>query len=428
MARSAKYGVARRIKERGAATTVAFGSANFRRYAPAQLVSVSGTYMQSIAQALLVLKLGGGGLGLGLLLGAQTLPILLLSLYGGALADRFNKLRVMRLTQLGSAATAMTLGLLTSLHHISLPALFGAAAVFGSITALENPVRQTLVVDMVGFEGIRSALGIGGLILSLGRFIGPAAAGVIISVAANGYAICFYVNALTFVLVAAVLLTIKLDKSVASGIGRKDLSAVREGLRAVWHSSVLRRTVASLLIAGIFTLNLQIFAVLDTHSVFHGGPASLALITSCMGLGAVVGSLIVASGIANPRTVGHATIVLGVAVGFAALAKSWPFAVLSFMVAAAATAVLLASSNVVLQEHAPPESRGRVVAFYSIAVMGTTPVGAPLMGFVADAVSISAAMWLAAGAGIASGVGVLWPEHQPAEPLSDREGASSESG
>ena len=387
--------------------TGALGVPAFRRYFFAQFVSVSATWMQSVAQLYFILELHGSGLDIGVLLALQTAPVLIFGLYAGVLADRIERRKLVVITQLISAATALAAGIAVWSDSLRLWELCLLAGVLGTASAIETPARQTMVVDMAGMRNARSALAVSGMSLSLGRFLGAACAGLLITSVPGGLAACFLINSASFIVVAAVLLVTKSSGSPDIG-GQVGSRSLRAGIAVIRSSTVLRRVVPGLLIVGLFSLNLQVFTPILADQGFRMGAGGLSALTSATGLGAFVGAMLAAGGGGSRRSLAIGSILLGLLLGLAGFVHIWLVAICLFFGIGLTAAVFLASSNFVLQESSPESYRGRVTAFYGVAVNGTSVVGAPLMGFICGSVSLHLGFLLGATAASAAGFALLF--------------------
>lgn len=398
--------LAQRVRLVGAA----LGVPSYRRYSVVQLISVTGTWMQLLAQTWFVVERNGSGLDLGLLTCIQYLPLLFLGLRAGVLADQFDRRKIMIMTQAVSAVTSLLAGLASLTGRLDLVTLYVLAGVLGLATAIENPARQTLVVDMVGMSRARSALGLSGMSLSCGRFIGPALGGLLITSSRQGLGLCFIANSVSFVLAIIMLLSIptkKPERPLGGLEPSSDTGTVRAGFRVVLESDVLKKMVLCMLLVGVLSFNIQVYTPLLVAHGFHRGLQHLSILTSVVGLGSLVGALLVAGGMRSSRSAAIGSIGLGVCLCLSGVLRVWPIAVVAFAGVGLFSALFLASANVVLQEEAPEGYRGRVTAFYAFATSGTNPIGAPLMGYVTGSISLLGGFLIAGSAALIGGAGLL---------------------
>jgi MFS family permease len=370
----------------GAATRRTFQSLrvrNYRLYFTAQLISNSGTWMDRVAQAWLVLHLTGSGFDLGLVTGLQFLPMLLLGPWGGLVADRVNKRRLLYFTQAGGALIALALGILVETHAIRLWQVFLLAFLLGVTNLFDNPARQTFVFEMVGKEDLPNAVSLNSVVMNASRVVGPAVGGVVITVV--GLGACFLANAASFlaVLVALALMRTSELHTIAPVVRAK--GQLRDGFRYVWRTPSLRNTLIAMAVIGIFAYNFQVTLALLATVTFHGGAGAYAVLTSCMGVGAIAGGLTVAHrGRPTPRLLQGVALTFGALLAVVAVAPSLAFAAVVIVFMGAASIAFIATANSELQLQAEPAMRGRVMALYAMAFLGSTPIGGPLIGGISE--------------------------------------------
>lgn len=380
---------------------------NYRLYFFSQIISFSGTWMQSIALSWLVLELTGSGTALGTVLAMQFLPTLVLAPIGGVLADRFEKRRLIIGTQTIAGLLALTLGVITLTGVVELWMVYALAAGGGMVTAFDNPSRQTFVMEMVGPADVSNAVTLNSVVINGARVIGPAIAGFVIAVAGVGE--CFIFNAGSYVAVVVAMLLIRSEQLHPSARSVRAPRQVRDGFRYAWSEPTLRTTIIMVVLIGTLTFEFSITLPMLAEFTFGAGPTGLAIMTSMMGAGAVVGGLAVAA--SGPptaqRLIGVAG-AFGLAVATTALMPSigLVYAVMPFV--GVTSVAMIAWSNATLQLHSDPKMRGRVMALFSMALMGTTPVGGPVVGWLGDQTSPRFALLLGAfGAFAAAGFGYL---------------------
>jgi MFS family permease len=354
---------------------------NYRLYATGQLVSLAGTFMQTVAQAWLVLKLTGSGTALGLVTTLQFTPILVLGGMAGVLVDRIDRRRLYLWTQSLAGLEALLLGLLTVTGSVQLWMVYVMAAALGIITALDQPVRSSIVLDLVGPDDLTNAISLNMAMSNTSRVVGPALAGVTIAVVGVGP--CFLLNALSFAAVIVALLLMRPEEMHPAALQRRERKQFRRGLAYVRASpELLAILVMSALFFGM-AWEFDVVLPLVARYTFHGGAGIYGLLTSAMGLGAVVGALLTAARNDPSETMLTTTaIAFSATLGFAAVAPSIPVEVLAMMLVGASGIALASVCSSRLQLRAAPEMRGRVMALWSIAVIGTRPLGGPIVGFV----------------------------------------------
>jgi MFS family permease len=356
---------------------------NFRRYISGQAVSLVGTWMETVAQALLVLRLNHSGTVLGLMTAARFAPVLLLSPYGGLLADRYPKRRILVGTQVGLALVSLVLGLLVVSGAVRLWQVAVLAMLFGVLSAVDNPTRLAFVGEMVDPQRLRNAVTLISMMVNVARAIGPAIAGVL--VVTVGIGACFLVNAVSFAAVVVALWTLdagQLHPSTRTGRARGQL---REALAYVRDRPAILAPLLMMTLIGTFTYEFEVTLPLVARDGFHGAPVAYSWLLAAFGCGAVVGGLYAAKrgGTGLRRLVGAAA-AFGLATGAAALAPSFGIEVALLAVAGATSVIFLTTGNSTVQLAAAPQFRGRVIALWSTAFVGSTPIGAPVVGAIAE--------------------------------------------
>ncbi|HEX4244397.1 MAG TPA: MFS transporter [Acidimicrobiales bacterium] len=356
---------------------------NYRLYFTAQLISNSGTWMDRVAQAWLVLHLTGSVFDLGLVTGLQFLPMLLLGPWGGLVADRVNKRRLLYFTQAAGGLIALALGILVETHAIRLWQVFLLAFLLGVTNLFDNPARQTFVFEMVGKDDLPNAVSLNSVVMNASRVVGPAVGGVVITVV--GLGVCFLANAASFVAVLVALALMRTSELHTIKPVVRAKGQLRDGFRYVWRTPALRNTLIAMAVIGIFAYNFQVTLALLATVTFHGGAGSYAVLTSCMGVGAIAGGLIVAHrGRPTPRLLQGVALTFGALLAVVALAPNLAVAAVVIVFMGAASIAFIATANSELQLEADPAMRGRVMALYSMAFLGSTPIGGPLIGAISE--------------------------------------------
>ena len=383
---------------------------NYRLYFVAQLISVSGTWMQTVAQAWLVLHLTGSGVDLGIVVGLQFLPMLLFGPFGGLVADRVNKRRLLYLTQTAGGILALVLGILVVSHLVQLWQVYLLATLLGMVNVFDNPTRQTFVMEMVGRDELPNAVSLNTVVMNTSRVVGPAIGGVVITV--FGLGICFFVNAASYV---AVIVGLSMMRSKELHPTQRVVRAkgqIRQGFRYVWRTPSLRNTLLAVAVIGIFAYNFTVTLALLAKVTFHGGVGTYSLLTSCMGIGAVVGGLFAAHRARpTPRLLQVLALVFGGLLAAVALAPTLISAAALIVLMGAASIGFIATANASLQLASEPAMRGRVMALYAMAFLGTTPIGAPLVGAIAQWTSPRIALLIGAVATVVAAGLLMW-RHQ----------------
>ena len=399
---------------------------NYRLYFFSQIVSFSGTWMQGIAQAWLVLELTGSGTALGAVVAMQFLPTLLLAPFGGVIADRFEKRKLIMATQSIAGLLALTLGILTITGAVELWMVYVIAAGFGAVTAIDNPSRQTFVMEMVGPSDIANAVTLNSVVVNAARAIGPAIGGVIIATLGIGQ--CFIVNAFSYLAVIVALLLIRTSELHPSARSARAPGQLREGFVYAWNTPTLRVTLVMLAIIGTFTYEFTTTLPLFSEFTFGAGSSGLAAMTALMGVGAVVGGLVVAS--SGPPTDRRLVIVaasFGTSVLIAAIMPTIGsvFVVMPFV--GAASVAVISLSNATLQLNSDPKLRGRVMAIFSMALIGSTPIGGPLMGWIGETVSARVSLLIGGFAALVAALYGWWNLARSAAGIEDAIGIGERS-
>jgi len=356
---------------------------NFRLYFAGQSISLVGTWMQMVAQAWLVLEITGSATWVGLTFAAQTLPILLVGPYGGLVADRTDKRRLLVALQVVMGALALVLAILTLTDTVQLWHVLVLATMLGLADAFEKPTRQSFLVEIVGPESVRNAVSLNSVMVNAARVLGPAVAGLVI--AAGGLGVCFALNAASFVPVVLMLLAMDTSLLRPATPQPHERGQVRAGLAYVRHERALGVPLLMMAIMGCFTYEFQVTLPYFARTTFDGDSRTYGFMTAAMGLGAVLGGLYTAArGRTGTPTLVRSSVLFGVVVLATALAPSAVAALLLLVAVGAASVSLMASGNATLQLGAAPEMRGRVMALWLVAFMGTTPLGGPVAGWVSS--------------------------------------------
>jgi MFS family permease len=355
---------------------------NYRRYYSGQAVSLVGTWMQSIALTWLVYVLTHSSLDLGLTVGAQTLPVLLLGPYGGVIADRVDKRRFMVVLQAAMGVQALILGVLTVTGVITYSEIVVLSVILGVNNTFENPIRQTFIQEMVGHDELRNAVSLNSTLFNAARVVGPAIAGILI--ATVGVGVCFLINAASFVAVVTSLVTLDKTKLEPSVPVVRAKGQLREGFRYVASEPRLLTLLIMMGIIGMLAYEFQVLLPVVAKQTFHGGPETYGFLTASMGVGAVFGGLITAArGRTGLRPVSIAAAVFGATILIAAVAPILAVEIGALAVVGWASVSLSATGNTTLQLDSDPSMRGRVMSLWAVAFLGSTPIGGPLMGWVA---------------------------------------------
>ncbi len=357
---------------------------NYRLYFSGQLISLTGTWAQRVAQDWLVLQLTNSGTALGIVTALQFAPALLFSLYGGALADRGNKRKLLLFTQAGMGLSALLLGMLDVTGAVQLWHVMALAAVLGVISAVDTPIRQSFVVEMVGAEDLPNAVALNSTTFNLARIVGPAIAGVVITAFGTGWA--FLGNAVSTIAVLAGLLLMRGAELFPSKPVDRQPGQYRAAVRYVRNRSDLMLPMVLMFVIGTFGLNYQITIALVAKQVFHRGAGAYGLLSTTLAVGATIGALAATFRRRRPSRL----FLIGSAIAFsvteivAGLMPTFGLTAIALIPAGVCMITLAQSANATVQLGVEPTMRGRVMGLYILCFMGGTPVGAPIVGWVAQ--------------------------------------------
>jgi MFS family permease len=380
---------------------------NYRRYFVGQLASISGNWMQTVAEMWLMVKLTGSGTYVGLTAGLQFLPVLLFGAYGGLLADRLSKRRLLSFTQPAMAVPALTLWILTASGHVSAWMVLALVLVRGSVNALDNPARQAFVVEMVGSDRVVNAVALNSVIVHSSRIIGPAAAGAVIALL--GVAPCFLINGLSFFVMLVALRTMDARALLAPRPIARRGGELRSAFRYVARTPELLIPLAMMAVVGTVSFNFQVLLPLLADFTWHGSASTYAALTAAMGVGSVAGALAAgARGRVTPRLIVAASLLFGVSELLVAAAPTLPLQLLFLVPLGVASVTFAAGINSSLQIAVEPAMRGRVMALYSVVFLGSTPIGSPLMGLLAQAAGPRAGLLAGAIAALVAAFGARY--------------------
>ncbi|MEA2148086.1 MAG: hypothetical protein QOG59_3673, partial [Solirubrobacteraceae bacterium] len=383
------------MRRAGRVTFAALAVPNYRRYVGGQAISLIGTWMQMTAQSWLVLTLTHSSTALGAVIALQTVPVLVLGPYGGVIADRIDKRRLMIVLQGAMGVQALILGLLTVTGSVRVWEIGLLAALLGLNNAFENPARQSFMLELVGAEHLRNAVSLNSVLVNVARVIGPAVAGVLIATVGDG--VCFLLNAASFVAVVGSLLTLDATALNPSTPAPRARGQLREGLRYVRRTPELAVPLVMMGLAGCLTYEFQVSLPVMASRGLNVGATGFGFMTAAMGVGAVFGGLLVAArGRTGLRPLVVASAAFGLAMAFATLAPSLALELIALALAGAASITFMSTGNSTLQLTADPSMRGRVMSLWFVAFQGSTPVGGPLVGWVMAAFGARAGLGLGA--------------------------------
>jgi MFS family permease len=403
---------------------------NYRLFVCGQMVSLVGTWMQMTTQDWLVIALGGGGVELGVTLGLQFGPMLLIGLYGGVVADRVDKRRLLLATQTAYTVLAAAMCLLVATGAVALPVVYVFATAVGSVAAFDTPSRQAFVSEMVGPDNLPNAVALNSITFNSARVVGPATAGVIVGVMGTmpGAALVFGVNAATYLAAITALLLMRTSElhrpkrpaqwaepagrgghtqvnsspkrpaqwAEPAGRGGETLTQLRDGLRYVARHRSIAVPIMLLGVVGTMGLNFPVTLTLMASETFSGTAATYGMFTALLAAGGVVGAAVSARrrGPPRPSTLVLAAAAFGFFETLAAVMPTLPTFAATTVFVGAAVLMFTTTANATVQLAAEPAIRGRVMAVYLLVFLGTTPIGAPIVGVVSEAAGARAGLAL----------------------------------
>jgi len=376
---------------------------NYRLFFFGQLVSIAGTWMQTVAQSFVVLDLTHSGTQLGLTTAARFLPMFVFGPLGGVFADRMDRRRVLYVTQALSGLLAGVFAVTVGTHSIRLWIVYLLALALGFVNVFDNPARQSFISEMVSTGDLPNAVTLNSVAANMARVFGAALGGVI--AAAIGLALCFTFNALSFGAVLVSLAAMRTSELFPAERVSRQKKQVRQGLRYVRNTPELLIPLLMIAVVGTLAWEFQVSLPLMASEVFHGGAGSYGVMASVMGGGAVVGGLISAAR-ARPRAraLCLAAIGWGIAILAAAVAPSFALELAALVFVGYGSITFNSLAKTTLQLAAKPEMRGRVMALWALAWMGSTPIGGPIVGWTGQAIGARWALVIGGVATLACGV------------------------
>lgn len=364
----------------------AFASLSIRSYRMlfvSQAVALSGTWMQIVALGWLGLQLTGSGGQLGLIVAAQFLPLLLFAPWGGLLADRSDKRLILQYTQYAYILTSVVLGLLVVTGLIQVWMLYIFALALGFVRVFEMPARQTIVSELVSPDHLKNAISLNASVNNLARAIGPSIGGIVIALLGIGF--CFFFNAFTYLIASYILTAIREEEIDRSAPASRQPGQLRAGWRYAWETPLIRDLLIMITIIGTFTFEFQISLALMAAQTFGSDATGYAALMSAFGAGAAIGGIIAAS---RKETGPQAFLGFGALAGFsillASVAPTLGLAIAGMVLVGFFTVNMVSTANSMIQMEAHPDMRGRVMAIWSMAMMGSTPIGGPIIGWIGE--------------------------------------------
>ena len=371
------------IKKFGHKTFSSLKIRNYRLYFIGQSISMSGTWMQTVAQGWLVLQLTHSGAQLGSVVALQFLPMLIAGPWGGLIADRFNKRGILYYTQSASGLLALGISILVFSGTIQIWMVYIFAMCLGIVRIFDDPARQAFVSELVGSTHVKNAVSLNATANNLARVVGPSIGGILI--AGVGIAFCFLLNALSYIATIVMLFRMNGKELRSAAPRRKKSGELKEGFRYVMSSPIIRNTLSMMAFIGTFAYEFQISLPILAKQTFNGDAASYAALMSAFGAGSVVGGLFSAG---RHKVAPRHLIIFAMLFGASLIAVSlMPTLILATMGMAMVgffSINVLSLGNTMLQLESVPEMRGRVMALWGMAMIGSTPIGGPIIGLIGE--------------------------------------------
>ena len=359
-------------------------SRNFRLFFVGQLISVSGTWVNATASSVLVLHLTDSGVALGIMSALLFLPVLLFGVFGGTLADRFDKRRILLWSNAAYAALAGIQLVLVATGTVEVWMVYVIAFLNGLVYAVEPPTRQSFYVELVGEEHITNAISLNSAVFTGTRVLGGAVAGLMID--AFGLWSPFLLDTVSYLAVIVALLAMRVHDLHAQPRAQRERGLVRAGIRYVWGSHELRVPLLVMSIVYLFTFNFSVIVPLHAHRTYQGSAQEIGWLFAAVGLGAFIGAIAMANRQPAPslRRLGVWSVLFGVFLAGAGWAPTFELAMLAMVPTGFASMLFAITANSSLQRFTRPEMRGRVMALYTTIFLGSTAIGGPITGWVGE--------------------------------------------
>jgi len=385
---------------------------NFRLFFSGQLISLVGTWMQSIAEAWLIYRLTGSSVLLGLLGFVSQIPIFLLSPLGGLAADRWPRQRVVISTQIASMTLGFTLAALTLTGRIRVWEIIVLATLLGVVNSFDVPARQSFLIEMVGREDLLNAIALNSTMFNGARVAGPAVAGLLVAQVGEGW--CFFLNAVSYIAVIAGLLMMRIEKSLAAHDGSSPIEKLREGLRFVRHAIPIRTLLLLLGLVSFAALPFAVLVPIFADRILHGGASAYGNLMGAVGFGAMCGAFTLAMrqqlrGFGN--IVAYSAIGLGISLTLFGASRWYWFSLAALALAGYAMMMQFTSANTLIQAMVPDQLRGRVMSLYSMMFLGMSPLGSLVAGKLAQHIGAPRTVALGGLISLVGGVvfALKWP-------------------
>jgi MFS family permease len=378
---------------------------NFRLFMGGQIISLVGTWMQTIAEAWLIYRLTGSSVLLGLLGFVSQIPIFLLSPIGGLAADRWPRQRVVIATQISSMLLAFTLATLTLSGRIRVWEIIVLATLLGVVNAFDVPARQSFLIEMVGREDLLNAIALNSSMFNGARLAGPAIAGLLVARIGEGW--CFFVNGVSYFAVLAGLFMMRIEKWQAVHDGSSPIEKLREGFRFARHTKPIRALLLLLGLVSFMALPFAVLVPIFADRILHGGASAYGNLMGAVGVGAMFGALAIAfrqelRGLG--KVVAYSAIGLGVSLALFGASRWYWLSLVALALAGFTMMMQFTSTNTLIQAMVPDQLRGRVMSLYSMMFLGMSPLGSLLAGTIADRAGAPVTVALGGLASLVAGI------------------------
>lgn len=391
----------------------AFKHRNYRLFFGGQFISLTGTWMQSVAQSWLVYRLTGSAVLLGFVAFSGQFPVFLFATLGGAFADRHKRHRILVATQTASMLLAFVLAALTLTHRVQVWHVFVLAAQLGVVNAFDIPTRQAFVAEMVGREDLINAIALNSSMFNGARIVGPAVAGILVATVGEGW--CFFANAVSYMAVIAGLLLMKIKKRERILPSGSTLASIIEGFSYVGRTGPVRSLLSLIGLISLLGMPYVVLMPIFADQILHGGARGLGLLMGASGVGALIGALSLAarSGARGlGRLVAFAVSGFGISLILFSFSHSFWLSAALLLPVGFFMIVAMASTNTLIQTLVPDNLRGRAMAVYGMMFMGMAPFGALLAGAIAH--RLGAPITVALGGGVCIVASIVFALRLPA--------------
>lgn len=389
------------IRRAAARTFHSLRSRSFRLYFTGQVISSAGSWMQQIAQVWLVLRLTDSSVAVGITAALQFTPILVGGAWAGVLVDRLDKRRLLIATAAIAGLLAGVLAILTWTGAVEVWMVYALAFLLGCVTAVDHPGRRSFVPELVTDDDITNAVSLNSAIFTGARAVGPAVAGLVIAGVGIGW--CFFLNAVSFGAVIVAYRQIKPEEVRAAPTVARGGHQLRDGLRYAWTQPQVRISLLMVGAVSLVAFNFPVILPVLARDDFNGGAEVYGALMAIMGVGALIGALYAAhDGRASERLMIWSTLAFGVAMLAATVAPTLGLEMAALVLIGATSMIFLAMATAICNERTAPEMRGRIMALFAVAFLGSTPIGGPIMGWVVEAFGPRAGLGAGAFAALAA--------------------------